>query len=50
MGLPPDSSMRTMLHMTGLACEYFVYGEFTNTFTIPRSRIDDLNQLMELIE
>ncbi len=49
-GLPPDSSMRTMLHMTGLACEYFIYGEFTNTFTIPRSRIDDLNQLMELIE
>lgn len=49
-GLPADSSMHTMLHMTGLAREYFIYGEFTNTFTIPRSQIDDLNVLMELIQ
>mgnify|MGYP006916252258 CR=1 FL=1 len=47
--LPQDVSMHTMLHQTGLAREYNVYGEFTNTFIIDGSGIDDLSCLEEVV-
>ncbi|MCR5592120.1 MAG: hypothetical protein K6F79_00040 [Saccharofermentans sp.] len=49
-GLPKDSNMHNLLHMTGLAQEYHVYGEFTNTFTVPSSLIDELKLPLEVIQ
>ena len=50
IGLPKDAQMHEMLHMTGLAREYHVYGEFTNTFTVPSSLIDELKLPLEVIQ
>jgi len=38
-GFPTDSSMHRLLHESGLACEYLVYGEMIDTYTINESVI-----------
>lgn len=50
MHYPNSEQDRSDSFMRGQPEVHIIYGEFTNTFTIPRSPIDDLNVLLELMQ
>ena len=50
MHYPNSEQDRSDAFMRGQLGVHIIYGKFTNTFTIPRSQIDDINVLLELMQ